>query len=177
MEEIFRDSICAFLALLLVQLTTTILVAVTKKAAIVYAPILLIYAIFWPLLGIIGRVAQWLGILCGLVISILQFECVVKSNSGFTVVILSTLAFAATMPTMFFMIPCFEAVENLHYDNNHRVRIHHSTTGRRPPTPMPIPVPAPMPHGLTPPPVAVTIKGHEWVTVVSPDNQINIGMK
>jgi hypothetical protein len=169
----------AYLVFLGVQVPLTVLLAVTSHKAAGLAGSLLLYAIVWPCVGFsCGFCMELIAIGFGIATSISQLTDVLDKNVTAANLILAILAFLSSAATLVLIMPCTTALNECMKEINREAQFYAAAReeARRsirfvPPPPRPS-------VSLAPPPRALTIPtSPHWVTVISPDNHIDIATK
>ncbi len=168
---------CAYIAFLAVQISLTIVLSITKHKVAGMAGSLLIYAIVWPFVGCTcGVMMEVVALGFGFATSIAQLTDVLGVQKVTNVnMILALLAFVACAATLILLMPCTTALsqcckQRVISDDYVRQQLPSHTQFVPPPLPQ---LPRHL-HTLTPPPQAITQPSIQWITVVSPDNHIDI---
>jgi hypothetical protein len=167
----------AYIALLAVQVPLTIILSITKHKAAAVAGSLLIYAVIWPFVKCTcGVVVEVIAIGFGFVTCIVQLTDVLDKRITTVNMILALLAFFACAASLVMLIPCTAALSTCHRQRAVRDAYVAEMMAVRRFVPPPTPTRRLAQACLTPPPQAMTRSDH-WITVLSPDNKIDIAKR
>lgn len=151
-------AVLAYVALIAVQLPLTVLLYMAKHRAMGTAIAISIYSTSWPWFGyVFGFIVELIGITFAIIASISQFIDVAGKDATYAQISLVILSFFICFTTATLIIPC---TKELNRPYPHEIR---------PPTP----IPTRYANVLIKPAPATTI-GNEWVTVISPNNRIDM---
>lgn len=169
---IIVHSACAYVVLLSVQTALTIILALLKHDVVGLAAGSLVYALIWPCVGACcGNAAEIIGICFGFAMCMAQIaELLRLSDGGTAVIALASVAFVACCASITMSKSCTFVINHC-YANSAR-------TNHIDDLPSAHVVVSPQPR-LTPPPAAVVTlePSLNWVTVISPNNHIDVARK
>jgi hypothetical protein len=156
-------ALLAYLALIAVQIPLSVLLYIAKHRALGTAIAISIYSVTWPWFGyVFGFIVERIGIFFAIIASISQFIYVAGKDVTYAQISLVILSFFVCFTTAALIIPCRK---ELNRSYPYVIRRHEI----RPPTP----IPTRHNNVLIKPAPAKTVR-NEWVTVISPNNRIDM---